>query len=65
MSSVLSDFFVFFLHYSQEKEENLVLKVSKDLTAQLEYQGSQDSQGPWATRENKVFPASQENLGPR
>lgn len=48
---------------SQEKEENLVPKVSRDLTGQLEFQGFQDTQGPWAIKGSKAFLASQENLG--
>lgn len=55
--------FFFFPHYSQEKEENLVQKVSKDQMGQLEYQGSQDIQGPWAIRGSKAFPASRGSLG--
>lgn len=54
---------VFLSHYSQEKEENLVQKVPKDLMEQLDLQGSQDIPGPWAIRGSKAFLASQENLG--
>lgn len=47
---------------SQEKEENLVQKVSKDLMGQLEHQGSQDIQDPWVTKGRGVSLASRENL---
>lgn len=57
-----SSFFI--LHCSQEKEENLVQRVSKDPTGQLEHQGSQDTQDPWGTRGRGVSLASQENLDP-
>lgn len=50
------------LHCSQEKEENLVQKVSKDLMGQLEHQGSQDIQDPWVTKGRGVSLASRENL---
>lgn len=52
----------FILHYSQEKEENLVQRVCKDLMGQLEHQGSPDIQDPWVTRGRGVSLASQENL---
>lgn len=41
----------------------MVPKVSRDPTGQLEFQGFQDTQGPWAIRGSKAFLASQENLG--
>lgn len=48
---------------SQEKEENWVQKVPKDPMGQLELQGSQDTQGPWAIRGSRAFLASQANRG--
>lgn len=48
---------------SQEKEENWVQKVLKDPMGQLELQGSQDTQGPWAIRGSRAFLASQANRG--
>lgn len=63
MSHVALFNFLLLLYYSQEKEENLVPKVSRDLTGQLEFQGFQDTQGPWAIRGSKAFLASRENLG--
>lgn len=54
--------FFFILPCSQEEEENLVQKESKDPTGQLEHQGSQDTQDPWVTRGRGVSLASQESL---
>lgn len=54
---------IIFLYYSQEKEENWVQKVLKDPMGQLELQGSQDTQGPWAIRGSRAFLASQANRG--
>lgn len=54
--------FYFILPCSQEEEENLVQKESKDPTGQLEHQGSQDTQDPWVTRGRGVSLASQESL---